>query len=60
MKKTQLDRAIDALEAKKADVLTKANAEAAAFDHAIQQLKAQRIRRTSKPRVLDAPAQKVG
>ena len=39
-RKSQVDRAIDALEEKKADVLSKANAEAAAIEHAIKTLRA--------------------
>ena len=59
-KKSQLDRAIESLEEKKADLLLKFNLEIQALDHAILSLKAQAVKkRINRPQAV-AAAGKVG
>ena len=57
MRKSQLDLAIAALDVKRDNLLTKAYAEAAVIDEAIEVLKAQRVTRlANRPRPVAAMA----
>ena len=58
-KRSQIDRAIDSLEDKIADIRAKANAEVTAMEHAVLTLKAQKVKKASRPRAVP-PVEKVG
>jgi hypothetical protein len=49
-RKSQVERAVEALEEKRAAILTKANTEAGALQQAIQELKSQVVKRVKKTR----------
>lgn len=55
-RKSQVERAIEALEEKKAELGKRYNAEAEALDHAIKALRAQTPKRTPRPRAVAAAA----
>ena len=61
MRQTALDKAIENLEAKKADMLANVTMEAAALEHAILSLKAQKVKRqANRPRPVAPAVEKVG
>ena len=61
MRHTALDKTIENLEQKKADMLAHVTMEAAALEHAILSLKAQKVKRqASRPRAVEAKGEKVG
>ena len=60
-KKSQIDRALDALREKREAIMAKAATEAAGIDLAMQTLTAQRVKaRVSRPRPVAAKEEKVG
>lgn len=60
-RKSQLDRAIEELEAKKADLLARVNGELNVIDATIQAIRQQQVKTVRRPRpVADPRVEKVG